>query len=174
MRGLVLLALAGCYDPHPIAGAPCSESEPCPTGLSCVAHICGGVLPDDSPDGNAGGAIDGPVDGIVTPTDLDGDGIEDVDDNCPSVLNPGQGNEDGDRFGDACDPCPIEANDNPTDPDGDGVADGCDPHPNATGDAIAVFEGFHAGVPGGWQAIGNIASDGDSLSFTTPADNIAR
>jgi hypothetical protein len=33
----------------------------------------------------------------------DGDGIPDVEDNCPAVANPGQENYDGDGEGDACD-----------------------------------------------------------------------
>lgn len=35
--------------------------------------------------------------------DIDGDGVEDEDDNCPEVANPDQHNCDGDEFGDACD-----------------------------------------------------------------------
>ncbi len=39
--------------------------------------------------------------------DLDGDGIEDGIDNCPTVSNPDQLDTDGDRIGDACDSVPI-------------------------------------------------------------------
>ena len=42
----------------------------------------------------------------------DGDDIDDCDDNCPQVPNPGQEDSDGDLSGDACDTC--------TDTDGDG------------------------------------------------------
>ena len=48
--------------------------------------------------------------------DTDGDGIIDVDDNCPSVSNSDQTDTDGDGQGDACDP----------DDDNDGVLDGDD------------------------------------------------
>jgi hypothetical protein len=42
--------------------------------------------------------------------DGDGDGIPDVDDNCPSVANPSQGDADGDDVGDACDsPATVDA-----------------------------------------------------------------
>lgn len=46
-------------------------------------------------------------------TDSDADGIPDVSDNCPNVVNPGQGNTDGDSQGDACD----------SDDDNDGITD---------------------------------------------------
>ncbi len=38
--------------------------------------------------------------------DADGDGIADVDDNCPDDINPNQENSDGDALGDVCDPTP--------------------------------------------------------------------
>lgn len=37
--------------------------------------------------------------------DHDGDGVCDVDDDCPAVANPDQQDGDGDGLGDACDPC---------------------------------------------------------------------
>ena len=53
--------------------------------------------------------------GLVTPVpkvaDLDGDGVEDGDDNCPNVWNPTQVDADDDSVGDAC----------AADLDGDGV-----------------------------------------------------
>lgn len=45
------------------------------------------------------------------PTDTDGDGVPDDDDNCPNIANADQADFDGDGLGDACDP----------DIDGDGV-----------------------------------------------------
>jgi endonuclease/exonuclease/phosphatase family metal-dependent hydrolase len=45
--------------------------------------------------------------------DGDGDGVRDIDDNCPGVYNPQQGDLDGDGIGDACD----------SDRDGDGIPD---------------------------------------------------
>jgi hypothetical protein len=86
--------------------------------------------------------------------DIDLDGILNVDDNCPTVVNQNQGNEDGDKFGDACDACPVVADDAPPDSDGDGVADACDPLPTMPGDFIRYFEGFHKDVPAGWEEIG--------------------
>ncbi|WP_437938015.1 lamin tail domain-containing protein [Sorangium sp. So ce341] len=77
--------------------------------------------------------------GQPTDGDLDGDGIENGADNCPSVFNPirplddgAQADADGDGEGDACDACPIDAGStlcsapNPHDDDGDGVESGAD------------------------------------------------
>ena len=53
--------------------------------------------------------------GIPTADDLDGDGIPNATDNCPTVFNPirlvdnhVQADFDGDGIGDACDPCPWD------------------------------------------------------------------
>ncbi|MFN3202876.1 MAG: fibrinogen-like YCDxxxxGGGW domain-containing protein [Bradymonadia bacterium] len=55
--------------------------------------------------------------------DDDGDGICDVDDNCPFAANAGQADTDGDGAGDACDAC---ANDATNDADGDGICQDVD------------------------------------------------
>lgn len=58
--------------------------------------------------------------------DFDGDGIPDVDDNCPTVPNPEQADGDEDGIGDACDNCPTVPNPEQTDGDEDGLGDACD------------------------------------------------
>ena len=158
LRILACVALAACYAPHPPAGEPCADSTHCPSEQSCIAGTC-----------RDKGTADAEVD---APGDRDGDGILDPMDNCPDVANPDQGNEDGDRFGDVCDPCPIDANDSPTDPDNDGVADPCDPNPTTPGDSIALFEGFHHGVPTTWSVTGGTAGrKADDATFTVTAAN---
>ncbi|NIV47751.1 MAG: hypothetical protein GWN46_13485, partial [Gammaproteobacteria bacterium] len=42
--------------------------------------------------------------------DADGDGIPDLDDNCPNTANADQADADGDGVGDVCDNCPDDAN----------------------------------------------------------------
>ena len=42
----------------------------------------------------------------AAPTDSDGDGAPDTNDNCPQAANPDQADADGDGVGDACDDAP--------------------------------------------------------------------
>lgn len=75
------------------------------------AHFDGrgaSVKPDDMAAVQA--VYPGPIEDVA---DLDGDGVDDVDDNCPgddptlAIANPGQTDLDGDGLGDLCDPCPV-------------------------------------------------------------------
>jgi hypothetical protein len=97
-------------------------------------------------DGGGGTAADAAVDGAMVdgPTDdLDGDGVLNAADNCPTVGNSEQWNEDGDLTGDACDLCPHLAGDE-ADGDQDGVGDRCDPATTASvpSHRWSLFEGF--------------------------------
>jgi hypothetical protein len=106
------------------------------------------------------------------PNDVDDDGIENDDDNCPEHPNPGQENVDPsvDNLGDACDPdvdgdgwsndddnCPFTANSDQANGDGDGAGDACDKCP-VTYDVTAWTAGF-LGDPVPYQPDG----DGDGL-----------
>jgi hypothetical protein len=72
--------------------------------------------------------------------DLDGDGVCELVDNCPSIANADQTDTDGDGAGDACDSdddddgildgsdnCPLVSNTDQADNDSDGLGDPCDP-----------------------------------------------
>ncbi|MCB9593187.1 MAG: thrombospondin type 3 repeat-containing protein [Sandaracinaceae bacterium] len=75
--------------------------------------------------------------GMSTADDMDGDGLPNAMDNCPSIFNPirpldngMQADSDGDGMGDACDSDPVDA----ADFDGDGVdndVDNCPATPNS-------------------------------------------
>ncbi|HEY4516608.1 MAG TPA: thrombospondin type 3 repeat-containing protein [Candidatus Paceibacterota bacterium] len=72
------------------------------------------------------------------PADVDGDGIQDLRDNCVSIANPDQADIDQNGLGDTCqdfdndrvanvrDNCPDAPNANQMDTDGDGKGDACD------------------------------------------------
>lgn len=64
---------------------------------------------------------------ITCNTDTDGDGINDIEDNCPNISNANQNDIDNDGIGDACD-----SQDN-RDSDGDGVQNWQDNCPNQAG-----------------------------------------
>jgi len=110
-----------CADPNNLEGQPCTAGigacettgiYMCNEGLEIVcdatptppatAETC-----DDGIDNDCNGSIDEGC--IQPPTDSDGDGVIDVEDNCPTVFNPGQANADFEwDGGDACDRCPED------------------------------------------------------------------
>lgn len=55
--------------------------------------------------------------------DIDGDGVLNIDDNCPMISNKGQKDTDEDGFGDECDNAPKRKNYDQSDVDRDGVSD---------------------------------------------------
>lgn len=86
-----------------------------------IVEVDAGPGPGPGPGTDGGDEPRPPVQG-----DVDGDGVEELIDNCPGLYNPSQGDADGDGYGDACDACPL------TSP---GVAvdgDGCGDRPGAT------------------------------------------
>ncbi len=109
---------------------------------SYAAFFCNGAPPDEptcTPSRPA--SVNGSTiyTGTASADDMDGDGIPNTSDNCPTVFNPirpvdngAQADSDGDGLGDACDPCPMDATAmtcaiiDPEDVDGDGVPNGED------------------------------------------------
>lgn len=100
-----------------------------------VACVC-------DPTGTTDLDVDGVCDGFDR--DDDGDGLDDLVDNCPSVANALQEDRDHDRIGDACDldndadgiddaddNCRFVANAGQEDADHDDLGDACDICPNA-------------------------------------------
>jgi subtilisin-like proprotein convertase family protein len=108
--------------------------------------------------------------------DSDGDGIADIDDNCPDtpnadqadadvddigdacdncsvVFNPDQDNSDGDTLGDACDNCPNDDNEDQADADGDGFGDACDSCPDLNDALIGTACVDGNGEDGSYNAI---------------------
>jgi hypothetical protein len=77
----------------------------------------GGVVIDGGPDTD-GGVIPVPDGGGDPGGDLDGDGVPNAEDNCPTVPNPDQADFDGDGVGDACDLCPASLPSRSVDDDG--------------------------------------------------------
>ncbi len=85
------------------------------------------------------GMASGPSSSSVTselhlPSDSDGDGAEDAEDDCPLLANADQVDRDHDGAGDACDNCPDLANPTQHDLDRDGLGDACDV--DADGDGV--------------------------------------
>ena len=80
----------------------------------------------------------------IFPTDIDGDGVDNLDDNCFAVSNPGQENSDTDELGDACDNCNTIANPGQEDSDGDDIGDVCDfVCGDANGDELITSDDAH-------------------------------
>lgn len=107
----------------------CGEPEHEPSCLPARIHD-GSQYPDASQNGS------NYYTGMSSVDDIDGDGIPNDEDNCPTIFNPirpldggKQADADGDGIGDACDVCPLDAHTttcstiDPNDRDGDGVPD---------------------------------------------------
>lgn len=102
-------------------------------GLS--ANHLDGILQNFALSGNTSNWVltDENVSCVCPAIDTDGDGVDDIDDNCLAIANPLQENSDGDAEGDACD----------ADDDNDGVLDVNDPCPftSNTGNYALNFDG---------------------------------
>jgi hypothetical protein len=108
----------------------------CPSdgGTSALFHLneMGGTVADDSSPNGYDGVLNNGAFFQQCPADQDGDGISDVDDNCPTIPNSNQANDDADSYGDACDNCPSVTNQSQTDTDSDTYGDLCDNCPTTS------------------------------------------
>jgi hypothetical protein len=126
--------------------------------VTCVVLLAACGSGDATPDAN--------------PDDLDGDGVQNAQDNCPMRANVDQHDEDADAVGDACDNCPTIANADQRDTteagvnmqSPDGVGDACDLRPALSGDHIASLSPFadpaeaDRWTGSGWTIANDVAS----------------
>ena len=76
-RALACVVVAGCYQPHPANGVPCTPTgHECPGDQQCVDGICGGTPADAQVIDADDAALDAPIDafsfGWSTPTTVPG------------------------------------------------------------------------------------------------------
>jgi hypothetical protein len=103
--------------------------------------------------------------GDVCDPDDDGDGVDDVSDNCPMEANPNQEDGDSDNFGDVCDNCPNDANADQSNVDDDDFGDVCDD--DADGDGI-LDDGDGSGTKGDNPCPDGVTTNCDDNCPLTP------
>jgi hypothetical protein len=111
-----------------VLGAPeSSHGHAC--GLPPAEYCSGSVPPVVPPPPPPGALTERPVPFVCPdPTrDIDGDGVDDAFDTCPTQFQLANVDSDGDSHGDLCDNCPAISNPTQEDTDGDGLGDACDP-----------------------------------------------
>ena len=142
---LALVLSLGLFFGSPALTAPASAlSAKVPAGV-LANLIPNSPTSDIDGDGVLNAQDNCPTVANPTQTDTDGDGIGNACDNCPNVANLTQADIDGDGVGNACDNCPSRANPAQTDTDGDGVGDACDNCPSRANPAQADTDGDGVG-----------------------------
>lgn len=127
-----------------VSPTPLATATPSPTP---------GVTPTPTPTAEATAT---PV--VVTspsdPNDIDGDGVPNDQDNCPSIANPDQLDDDQDGLGNECDPSPSTGSSTSTDGEiidiGSGANTGCSLLPTGGSGSLAGFLLFVIPALVGW------------------------
>lgn len=103
-----------------------------------------------------------------TADDLDGDGVPDGVDNCPSIPNADQHDSDEDGVGDLCDNCPDVPNPDQADANSNGIGDACDNTPPIADAGLygPVEVGPDCMATVCLNGSGSSDPDGDSLNYT--------
>ena len=120
-------------------------------------------------------------DGTGSGDDSDGDGVVDLNDNCPAVSNPDQADSDDDGVGDVCDfdadndgvnddldNCPAVANSDQADADADGIGNACDS--DSDNDGVADEDDNCPMAPNDDQADADGDGIGDACDTLTDSD----
>ncbi|MDQ7086952.1 MAG: thrombospondin type 3 repeat-containing protein [Acidobacteriota bacterium] len=96
-------------------------------------------------------------------SDDDGDEVQDLIDNCPTVANNNQADADGDDLGDVCDNCVNTSNPDQADFDADGAGDACDADDDNDGvDDAADCAPLDASVSA-------VAGEADNVAWAAPS-----
>ncbi len=119
------------------------------------------VLNDTDGDGIENVCDNCPTDANLSQIDSDQDGYGDICDNCPSTYNPAQTDTDADNVGEACDSCP-DFDDN-LDADSDDVPDGCDACPGFADSDDADGDDVPDGCDACTGSNDNLDIDGDNV-----------
>jgi len=100
--------------------------------------------------------------------DIDDDGIEDLNDNCPQLYNPDQGDADSDGVGNGCDNCLLVPNQDQADENANGIGDACEECPDADYDSVCDWADNCPYVPNPDQI--DWDEDGRGDACDTPPD----
>jgi hypothetical protein len=125
-----------CFDGE-LPGTQSVDAADPPLGTGYYYLVSGRNVCGEGPAGRDGQGTD-IVPAVACSTasaDFDTDGVNDLEDNCPTVSNGTQDDVDKDFVGDPqCDNCPAISNPDQIDMDGDGTGDLCDN--DADGDSV--------------------------------------
>jgi hypothetical protein len=101
--------------------------------------------------------------GIRPVPDFDGGGVDNEEDNCLMISNPGQEDADDDGVGDVCDNCVYAYNPEQGDADGDGIGDYCE--------ADADDDGIPNETDNCWLTPNDLQENNDTDVFGDSCDN---